>query len=168
MNQAAELRPSLRYLHQQMLVRWLLDMPSGAGLALARSLQEQMEAEFIRAWGLLADEHEHALDMQRLAAWSCDGFDHCTYYLDPDTQARVVVTQPYLDASEVVETLTEGLVLPNRKGPQILAAPEWAFYYPGWATLVMIKFPRGYERVLKALNRLRPHGSVGSMDPKDN
>jgi hypothetical protein len=38
--------------------------------------------------------------------------------------------------------------------PGVMAAPEWAFYYPGHATLIVVKFPPGYERILRALDRL--------------
>jgi hypothetical protein len=51
--------------------------------------------------------------------------------------------------------LTESLSLADRK-PDIIPAHEWGFYYPNYATLVVVKFPRSYETILRALNRLCP------------
>ena len=89
-----------------------------------------------------------------MAAVACRGFDHCTCYFEPQTNAHVVVTQPYLEPAAAGELLTRGLTVVDRIKPEIIPAPEWAFYYPGHATLVVVKFPPGYRKILKALHRL--------------
>jgi hypothetical protein len=65
-----------------------------------------------------------------------------------------VVTQPYLETVEVVESLRHSLVVPGQAEPGIIAAPEWAFYYPGSATLIVVKVSPEYEPVLRVLDRL--------------
>ena len=92
--------------------------------------------------------------MKMRAARNCPGFDHCTCYYESETKSHVVVTQPYLQTGEAVELLARGLVVPGQPEPGIIAAPEWAFYYPVHATMIVVKFPPEYERILEALARL--------------
>ncbi len=150
--------PSKHYRERQDELWRLLEVRGGGTLNAALSIKEQLEAEFVQAWGLSRDADGQSLEMKRLAARHWDGaehcFDHCTCYYEVATRSHVVVTQPYCNTGEVIESLTRGLVVPGQVKPGIIAAPEWAFYYPREVTLVVLKFPPGYERVLRALARL--------------
>ena len=132
----------------------MLEVPGGSTRSAALSIEEELEAEFVRAWALSDDADGVSLEMKMMAARNCSGFDHCTCYYESETRSHVVVTQPYLEPGEAVELLTRGLIVGDRIQPGIIAAPEWAFYYPGRATLVVLKFPPGYERILRSLDRL--------------
>jgi hypothetical protein len=143
------------YYRQRQAEFWrLCEIADGTARNAILSIQEELEAEFVRAWGLSDDTRGQSLEMKMMAARNCDGFDHCTFYYEAKTGSHVVVTQPYLEPAEVVEWLTNGLVVRGQIKPGIIAAPEWAFYYPGYATLIVVKFPPGYERILRALARL--------------
>jgi hypothetical protein len=133
--------PSKHYEKQQRQLRRLLDIGGGATRNAALSIEEQLEAEFVRDWGLSADIDGVSLRMKMIAAKSRGGFDHWTCYYERETRSEVVVTQPYLEPGEAVELLTRGLSVNGGAQPRIIEASEWAFYYPGEATLIVVKFP---------------------------
>jgi hypothetical protein len=147
--------PSEQYVQRQREVCRLYDTTGAAGLIPASSIKSQLEAEFVRAWRFSNDLDGRAHEMKMMAGRNSDGFDHCTWYYEAETGSHVVVTQPYFEPQEVIETLREGLVVEGKVEPELIAAPEWAFYYPGHATLVVVKFSPAYERILEALDRLR-------------
>jgi len=153
---------SEHYIQQQLVLARLLDLPDGQGRIPALSIEEELEAEFALAWGLSPDHSEPTLEIGWLADTLSRGFDHCTYYYEPKTTAHVVVTQPYLEPREAVELLTETLSLGDHK-PDIIPAHEWGFYYPNHATLVVVKFPPGYETILHALHRLRSQDAQSDL-----
>ena len=146
--------PSKHYRERQRELWRLLEIPDGAGRNASLSIEEELEAEFAHAWHLSDDADGVSLEMKMMAARNCPGFDHCTCYYESETKSHVVVTQPYLQAGEAVELLARGLVVPGQPEPGIIAAPEWAFYYPAHATMIVVKFPPEYERILTALARL--------------
>lgn len=150
--------PSKEYQKRQRELWRLLEVPDGAARNAAMSVADQLEAEFVHAWGLSDDSDGVSLDMKMMAARNCNSFDHCfdhcTCYYEGETKSHVVVTQPYRKPGEVVESLTRSLVVPGQVEPWIIVAPEWAFYYPRHATMIVVKFPPGYERILKAIDRL--------------
>ncbi len=162
MKQPKKPAPSKDFIERQRELQRLLDL-RGETRTAALSLEEELEGYFVSAWGFSPDIGGHAREMKMMAGRACDGFDHCTFYYDPATKAQVVVTQPYVDAEEVVEEMTRGLTLGNWATPEIIAAPEWAFYYPGRATLVIVKFPRGYKSILSALDRLWSPAAKASL-----
>jgi hypothetical protein len=153
-----KLVPSQHYRERQHELWRLFEVRDGSTLNAGLSIQEELEAEFAHAWGLSCDPDGALHEMKMMAARNCNTFehcfDHCTCYYEAETKSCVVVTQPYLEPGEVVESLTHSLVVPGQVEPGIIAAPEWAFYYPGHATMIVVKFPPGYERVLRALDRL--------------
>ena len=55
----------------------------------------------------------------------------------------VIVTQPYARAETVVGKMERGLSLGNWLRLEIIAALEWAFYYPGRAKLIGCRRPAG-------------------------
>jgi hypothetical protein len=158
MNHTLKPVPSRHYRDWQRELWRRLEVPDGSNRNAALSIEEELEAEFVHAWGFSDDTDGRSLEMKMMAARHWDGsehcFDHCTCYYESETESHVVVTQPYLETGEAVELLTRGLVVPDRVQPGIIAAPEWAFYYPVHATLIVVRFPPGYERILKALDRL--------------
>lgn len=168
MNQTEKPAPSKRFRARQCEVWRLLEVPNGLMRNAALSIAEELEAEFVHAWGLVSDTDGASLDMKMMAARNCDNFqhcfDHCTCYYEAKNRSHVVVTQPYRQPGEAVELLRQGLVIPGKVEPEIIAAPEWAFYYPFYATLIVVKFPPGYERILKAINRLWSPTAQWSLD----
>ena len=154
---------SEHYIQQQLALARLLDLPDGQGRIPALSIEEELEAEFTLAWGLSPDPSEPTLEMGWLADSVSSGFDHCTYFHEPKTNAQVIVTQPYLEPREALELLTNTLSLGDRK-PDIIPAHEWGFYYPNYATLVVVKFPPGYQTILRALNRLRSQDAQSHLE----
>jgi hypothetical protein len=146
--------PSPRFIEQQRLCQRLLDIPGGSGTNAASSPKEQLEAEFVQAWGFTHEREEQALEMKMMAAKRSLAFDHCTWYYEPATGAYVVVTQPYLETQEAIDEILDALTVEGWMKPEVLGAPEWAFYYPGHATLVVVKLPPGFEKVLKIFDRL--------------
>jgi hypothetical protein len=147
--------PSKRYIEKQRSHKNLLDQP-GESEDLARKHERALESDFMRAWGFEHARGKAAMSIRAMAGRVCEGFDHCTYYHELDSSDTVIVTQPYARAETLVEKLQRGLSLGNWLRPQIIAAPEWAFYYPGQATLIILKFPRGYQTALAAISKLWP------------
>lgn len=158
MNHELKPAPSKHYQERQQELWRLLEVPGGSTLNAAQSLQEELEAEFVDAWGFSWASEEVTQDIRVMLTRNCNGFlhcfDHCNCYYEGETESRVVVTQPYYEAGEVVESLTHSLVVPGQVEPGIIAAPEWAFYYPKHATLIVVKCSPAYERVLWTLDRL--------------
>ena len=151
--------PRKHYQQQQHELWRLLEVAGGSTHNSGLSIAEQLEAEFVEAWGFSGDIDGVSLEMKMMAARNCEGFDHCTCYYESETGSHVVVTQPYLWPGEAVELLRRGLIVGVRIRPEIIAAPEWAFYYPGHATLIVVKFPPGYESILKGIGcGRRPRG----------
>jgi hypothetical protein len=146
--------PSPRFIQQQRQYQLLQDIPGGWATIAAASLEEQLEEEFVRAWGFTRHREEQALEMKMMAAKRSTAFDHCTWYYEPATSAYVVVTQPYLETQEAIDCISAALTVERWIKPEVLGAPEWAFYYPGHATLVVVKLPPGFEKVLQILDRL--------------
>lgn len=157
-------RPSRHYQEQQRETRRLLDLPIAMHYIALLSLQAQLEAEFVQAWGFTLDLDGRALELKQLAAQTCRGFDHCTCYSEPRTGAHIVVTQPYLPTEQAVQILTERLTIVPWLRPEIIPAPEWAFYYPGWATLTIVKFPEGYEKLMKPWSRLWSEAAEAALN----
>ncbi len=63
--------------------------------------------------------------------------------------------RPYRrDPEEVAEELRKRLILGNGPRPEFIPAPDWSFYYPGHARLVVVKFPDTYCDVLRDLYEL--------------
>ncbi len=115
-------------------------------------LTKQLEKEFMAAWG-------SAPDRIRLGSRLCstiarfrkkdgkpiEGFDHCTFYTAPGDQ-RVIVTQPY---GKFAAQLKRDLTLDKGVAPEIIVATQWAFYYPGHADMIVLKFPFNYAKALE-------------------
>lgn len=90
-------------------------------------------------------------------------FDHCTYYTGANDE-RVIVTQPYGDFFAHFQA---NLTLDDGVAPEIIVATEWAFYYPGRADLIILKFPDKYAEALKDFiqrQRQRSHQTVSTLD----
>ncbi len=159
--------PSSRYQMWQRELWRLHEFSGGTARNAVLSIEEQLETEFMHAWGFSDENEEQAYEMEMMARRNCrrsaGGFDHCTCYFEPETKSHIVVTQPYARTSRVVESLTRNLTLLDEMKPEIIAAPEWAFYYPGRATLVLLKFPPRYGTVLEALDRLWSPGAKWSL-----
>ena len=147
--------PNKTFVANQRVYKKLLDQPGGSG-GVGKKLEATLESEFMRAWGFERDRSSVPKSIRMIVARVCEGFDHCTYYRDLDSTDTVIVTQPYTEAEELVPNLERGLSLGNWLRPKIVPAPEWAFYYPGRATLIVLKFPRGYKAALTAITRLWP------------
>lgn len=159
--------PSRPYQERQRELWRLLEVRGGSTRNAGLSIAEELEAEFVQTWGLSGDDDGQSEEMKMLAARHYDGaehcFDHCTCYYETETGSHVVVTQPYMETGEAVELLTHGLVVPGQVQPGIIPAPEWAFYYPVHATMIVLKFPPGYERVLEALAKLWSPAAQASL-----
>lgn len=102
------------------------------------------------AWQLSSDRRRLAYrlgeNLRNMPNRQISGLDHCSYYTGANGQ-RVIVTQPYGDfATELKHNLT----LNNVMSPEVIAASEWAFYYPGdsHASLIVIRFPSDYAQAL--------------------
>jgi len=147
--------PSKSYTANQRLYKKLLDQPGGSG-DLGRKPERALESDFMRAWGFERARGQAATSIRAMAGRVCEGFDHCTYYHDLDSSDTVIVTQPYARAETLVGKMERALSLGNWLRPQVIAAPEWAFYYPGHATLIILKFPRGYKAAITAISKLWP------------
>lgn len=145
--------PSKCYIERQLSVKRLYEIKNGQGYTKARPICERLEAEFAQAWDFSSENEERGIEIMQMASKTTRTFDHCRWYSEPATKGYVVVTQPYLEPEEAVENIAEALTFGERM-PQIIAAPEWAFYYPGRATLVVVKFSPAYIRILEAMDRL--------------
>ncbi len=151
--------PSKEYQRKRHAVWRLMELPGAVGYAEAKPLQEELEDEFAEAWGFTWFCEEHTEEMTWLARQivehaPCRCFDHCTFYFEPETRDHIVVSQPYEDPEEVAEELRKRLILGNGPRPEFIPAPDWSFYYPGYATLVVVKFPDTYRDVLRDLYEL--------------
>ncbi len=137
--------PSKEYQRRQRELWRLMEFGGPAKRNAALSVEEQLEAEFVQAWGLSKDPKRVSRGLPYLGPTRCAGLDHCTFYYDPETGCQVVVTQPYLEDDEVLESLTTHPKLCELK-PEIVLAHEWTFYYPGETTLWILKFPCQWQR----------------------
>ena len=100
-------------------------------------LKRFLESTFRHAWKFKRDPHARALNFRyrMVTLDSTAGFDHCSYFSGPNG-TLIIVTQPYDDP---IPELREGLDRANLTA-DLIPAPEWAFYYPGRATLVILRF----------------------------
>jgi len=115
-------------------------------------LKTQLEAKFMAAWGFTRDRLRlgarlrDAITLASLPAGELTGgFDHCSYYTGAGDQ-RIIVTQPYGDFEDELRTK---LRLDDNMAPEVIVATKWAFYYPGHADLIIIRFHRNYREALR-------------------
>ena len=144
--------PSKRYKAIQKKMQTLKLDSTGEGPT-PGDLRRKLEAQFAKAWGLSPDEgrgsYRLRFDLERISGKD-HLLDHCSYFISSDFR-RVIVTQPYFDASKKLE---EALTLGGWGKPQITRAKDWAYYSPGKADLIILEFPNGYSNAVKALNRM--------------
>ena len=126
------------------------------------TLRKQLETEFMATWGF-------APDRLRLGSRLCstirsfrkkdgnpiEGFDHYTFYTAADDQ-RVIVTQPY---GKFAAQLKRDLTLDKGIAPEIIVATQWAFYYPGHADMIVLKFPFNYAKALEKFSERQKQDS---------
>lgn len=131
--------PSAIYREQQQELRELTEanVPTGRKLRLQRSLEKM----FVEAWGFDRDHRRlsYGLGMRLQSS----GLDHCTYYAGA-LDERVIVTQPY---GEFASELRRDFTLDDGTAPEVIEASDWAFYYPGHASLVVLVFPFNYSKL---------------------
>jgi len=93
--------PPKWFTERQQELQGLLDLKQGELRMRASQIEEELEAEFVKAWGLSEDIGKQAQAMRISASRACDGFDHCTFYYDAAASAQVIVSQPYADGEEI-------------------------------------------------------------------
>jgi hypothetical protein len=132
------MKPDASYLELQRRLRRLI--VGEADLLLRQNIKHALESRFASAWHFLPDRRQ--LSRKLYDSLNVPGLDHCEFYTTEIDQ-RVIVTQPYGDfEAELIRTLTLSLEMQ----PEITTANEWAFYYPGKASLVIMKFPSNYVK----------------------
>lgn len=109
------------------------------------ALSKKMESEFVAAWGFGKDRLRLAVKLRDAIGLQVRGFDHCSFYTGHNDQ-RIIVTQPYGDFEQ---ELRRSLTLGEGAAPEVVNATEWAFYYPGEAQLLILKFPPLYAKSLE-------------------
>src|ERR1700735_3858501 len=114
-------------------------------------LYRELEARFMAAWQFGPDRRRLACRLKENVRIRPDrnisGFDHCTFYTGANDR-RIVVTQPYGNDEAALKA---GLALDEKMSPEIIVATDWAFYFPGHADLIIIKFPFGYAEAFTKL-----------------
>ena len=146
--------PDNSYKKLQVRIRSVLENSDTSGERC--KIEKQLEMKFMEAWGLAHDRLRLGCKLanavrifSRKDGGCVRGLDHCTYYTGPYDQ-RIIVTQPY--GSTLIE-IQEDLNLGNGICPEIVDATEWAFYYPGHASMFIVKFPFGFAEQMKRTRR---------------
>jgi hypothetical protein len=143
------MKPEKSYINLQRELQTLMEQKSQPDRR--RQLEAELQSKFMAAWKLQPDRLRLS---ERLAGvikclpsktgGTINDIEHCSYYTGANDQ-RVIVTQPY---AIIDNGLRRDLWSNEKMVPEIIVATEWAFYYPGHAALIILKFPSDYKKAL--------------------